>query len=79
MTQLERIRGMNAEELAKWLIEDVEQSQDFSTSFCDANYCPRMREITVAEEMGESIEDAPCSEEECLAAAVAYLNSGVRE
>ena len=78
MTRLEKIRGMSAEELAKWLIEDVEQSQDFSTSFCDPKYCPRMCEIVAAEERGERFEDTPCFDEDCLAAAVVYLNSEVK-
>ena len=78
MTHLEKIRGMSAEELARWLIDDVEQSQDFSTNFCDPKYCPRMREIVAAEERGEIIE-GPCLDEDCLAAAVAYLNSEVEE
>ena len=79
MTHLEKIRGMSAEELAKWLIEDVEQGQEFSVNFCDPNYCPRMREIVKAEERGERFEDVPCPEEGCLAAAVAYLNSEVEK
>ena len=79
MTHLEKIRGMSAEELANWLIEDVEQSQNFSTTFCDPKYCPRMLEIVMAEARGERFEDVPCPEEGCLAAAVAYLNSEVEE
>ena len=79
MTHLEKIRGMSAEELANWLIEDVEQSQDFSTSFCDPKYCPRMLEIVMAEARGERFEDVPCPEDDCLSAAVAYLNSEVEE
>lgn len=79
MTHLEKIRGMSAEELARWLIDDVEQSQDFSTNFCDPKYCPRMREIAMAEERGECVEYTRCSDEECLAAAVAHLNSEVEK
>ena len=79
MTHLEKIRGMSAEELARWLIDDVEQSQDFSTNFCDPKYCPRMLEIVMAEARGEKFDGVPCPEEGCLAAAVAYLNSEVEE
>lgn len=78
MTHLEKIRSMSAEELAKWLLEEVEQQQ-FSADACGAGYCPRARALMEAEEKDGRIEYVPCTDEGCLAAAVAYLNSEVEK
>ena len=68
MTQIDKIRAMSAEELAKFLM-DVEQ-QNFSVEFCDRRYC----RVFAATPDGE---DCDCSNKECIAAAVAYLESEV--
>ena len=59
MKQIERIRQMSVEELAKWLMEDVEQ-QNFSVEFCEERFCPLY-------------EDHCCTDENCLKAAVPFL------
>lgn len=72
MTNIERIRAMRAEELAKWLIEDVEQGQDFSTAVCDMRYCAVLASTPIGE-------DCKCTGEDHLAAAVRYLESEVEK
>ncbi|MBO5355730.1 MAG: hypothetical protein J6B09_06660 [Clostridia bacterium] len=79
MTQIEKIRQMSAEELARWLMDEVEQGQ-FSTNVCNAGICSNARAIAEAEERGEDADRfLPCSDENCIAAAVAYLESEVEE
>lgn len=70
MTHIEKIRAMSAEELAEFLM-DVEQ-QNFSVEFCDKRFC----RVFAATPEGE---DCDCSNKECIAAAVAYLESEVEE
>ena len=71
MTQIEKIRAMSAEELAEFLM-DVEQEQIVSVEFCDRRFC----KVYAATPDGE---DCDCSDKECVAAAVAYLESEVEE
>ena len=76
MTQIEKIRAMSAEELARWLMEDVENG-DFSAAFCNEQHCKKYREYPDG--------DFDCNvgllapDEECVAAAVAYLESEVEK
>ena len=71
MKQIEKIRAMSAEELAAWL-KDYVEDQNFSVDFCEARFCPVLAGMPVGE-------DCDCSDEKCLAAAVAYLESEVEE
>ena len=72
MTQIDKIRAMSAEELAKWLIEEVEQ-QNFTAEICDEKYCKSWGEL----EDGRPCVD--CTWDNCIAAGVAYLESEVPE
>ena len=76
MTQIEKIRGMSAEELAEWLMEDVE-SGNFSADFCDPCYCKKHQEHPGENFDCNQVSLAP--NKECIAAAVAYLESEVPE
>ena len=68
MTQIEKIRAMSAEELARWLM-DVENG-NFSPEFCDEKHCLKFKE-------DGGFDCAP--DKDCIAAAVAYLESEVEE
>ena len=72
MTQLEKIRSMSAEELARWLIEEVEQ-QNFTAQICEEKYCKAWSEL----EDGTPCTD--CTWEDCIAAGVRFLESEVSE
>ena len=73
MTQIEKIRAMSAEELARWLM-DVEDG-NFSPEFCDEKHCPKFKEDGGFDcNVGLN---AP--NKDCIAAAVAYLESEVEE
>ncbi|MBE6702135.1 MAG: hypothetical protein E7585_01830 [Ruminococcaceae bacterium] len=63
MKQIDKIRAMSAEELAEFLL-DVDQ-QNFSVTFCEERFCPDLA--------------SACTDEKCLMAAVAYLESEVPE
>ena len=76
MTQIEKIRAMSAEALAEWLMEDVE-SGDFSADFCDPRFCKKYQEHPDADFDCNQGSLAP--NKECIAAAVAYLESEVPE
>ena len=65
MKQIERIRQMSAEEFAKWLMIVV-QKLNFSLQYCKERFCP-------------FDEDPYCTDEKCLKAVVAYLESEVSE
>ena len=75
MTQIEKIRAMSAEELARWLM-DVEDG-NFSPEFCDEKHCPKFKEHPDGNfdcNVGLNTPD-----KDCVAAAVAYLESEVEE
>lgn len=77
MTQIEKIRQMSAEELARWLMDEVERGQ-FSANVCNAGICSNARAIAEAEEREEDVDRfLPCADENCIAAAVIYLESKV--
>ena len=79
MTQIEKIRQMSAEELARWLMDEVEKG-NFLADVCNAGICSNSRAIAEAEERGEDIDRfLPCADENCIAAAVIYLESEVEE
>jgi hypothetical protein len=69
MTQIEKIRAMSAEELAKWLMDEVEQGN--FNDFCDGRYCEELAAH------GDEFDACFCSDQRCLAAAVRYLESEV--
>ena len=79
MTQIEKIRAMSAEELAKWLVNDADQG-NFLMCVCNEKNCSNARAIKEAEEKGEDTDlYLPCTDELCIAAAVRYLESEVEE
>ena len=75
MTQIEKIRAMSAEELARWLM-DVEYGI-FSPEFCDDEHCPEFKENPDGGFDCNVGLNAP--DMDCIAAAVAYLESEVAE
>lgn len=76
MTQIEKIRGMSAQELARWLMDEVE-SGNFSPCFCNPTYCRKYQEYPDGNFDCNVGLDAP--DNDCIAAAVAYLESEVEE
>ena len=75
MTQIEKIRNMSAEELARWLM-DVEDG-NFAPCFCDEQFCRKFRENPDGKFECNVGLNAP--DKDCIAAAVAYLESEVEE
>lgn len=73
MTQIEKIRAMSAEELARWLM-DVEDG-NFAPCFCDEQFCRKFRENPDGKFKCNVGDAAP--DKDCVAAALAYLESEV--
>lgn len=76
MTQIEKIRQMSAEELARWLMDEVERG-GFSTCFCNRRFC-RLYQAQSGE-IFDCHEVAKTPDAYCVEAAVAYLESEVEE
>jgi|GEM_PF-1493017 len=71
MTQIEKIRAMSAEELARWLI-DVEDG-NFTPCFCNEQVCRKIKENP--DGGFDCNVGAAAPDKDCIAAAVAYLKS----